>query len=74
MTKSWGTDLLADPSMFGFMVVVRLPDGMLPTDTSSSVHKEPACLDDSSAGKLQDILHYDFRIEVLCMQISIHKY
>lgn len=71
MTKSWGTDLLADPTMFGFLVLVKLPDGMFPTDkpnTSTAVDKKPF-FDVSSAEKLQDTLHYDFRIEVYCTYI-----
>ena len=57
--------MLADPNMFGFMVAVRLPDDVLPTDTSTSdsISKQP-CIDESSAEKLREILHYDFRIEV----------
>ena len=65
MSTSWGTDLLADINMFGFMVVVRLPDGMLPADTSvCTAHKEKLHFSDTHAAKVQDILHYDFRVEV----------
>ena len=67
LSKTWGTGLLADPDMFGFMVVVRLPDGVLPVDKSDSqsaeVPEKPSFTDEHAA-KMQDILHYDFKVEV----------
>ncbi len=32
LVKEWRTDLLADPSFFRSMVVVRLPEGLIPHD------------------------------------------
>lgn len=61
LKEAWGTSLPADPSMFGSMVLVELPDGLLPPD--SGVRVEPP-FDDKSADMLQDILHHDYKIEV----------
>ena len=47
--------------MFGTMVLVELPDGLLPRD--SGVRVEPP-FDDKSASKVENILHYDYKIEV----------
>ena len=67
LSNSWGTALLADPDMFGFMVIVRLPDGVLPVNKSDSqrsqVSEKPS-LTVNHAAKMQDILHYDFKVEV----------
>ena len=63
--KSWGTDLLADPNMFGFMVVIRLPDGILPPDESIPTKQSGTiCYTDEHAEKIQDNLHYAFKVEV----------
>lgn len=56
--------MLADPDMFGFMVMVRLPDGVLPLDKSDNQNAEKLLFTDDHAAKLQDILHYDFKVEV----------
>ena len=65
LSKSWATGLLADHEMFGFMVVVRLPDGVLPVDKSESTEvSEKPSFTDKHAEKIQDILHYDFKVEV----------
>jgi hypothetical protein len=67
LSTTWGTGLLADPDMFGFMVMVRLPDGVLPvkkSDSQSSQVPEKPSLTDDHAAKMQDILHYDFKVEV----------
>ena len=63
LKDAWGTSLLADPSMFGTMVLVELPDGLLPRDSSTDVRVEPP-FDDKSAELIQDNLHYDYKIEV----------
>ena len=57
LTKAWGTNLLADPSMYGFMVTVQVPEGVLP-----GARKSPFA--ESDAEMLQDILHHDFKVEV----------
>ena len=64
LSNAWGTGLLADPDMFGFMVMVRLPDGVLPLDKSDNQNAEKLSFTDDHAAKLQDILHYDFKVEV----------
>lgn len=70
LSNSWGTGLLADPEMFGFMVVVRLPDGILPVDKSESTEmSEKPSFTDKHAEKMQDILHYDFKVEVYAMHM-----
>ena len=61
LTEAWGTRIPADPSMFGTMVLVELPDGLLPRD--SGVRVEPP-FNDKSASKVENILHYDYKIEV----------
>ena len=62
LSKTWNTGLLADPSMFGFMVLVRLPDDVLPVEKAKE--SEKSLLTDQHAEKLQDILHCDFKVEV----------
>lgn len=65
LCKSWGTSLLADPNMFGFMVVVRVPNDVLPPEKSDGVAQtEKLSYTDKHAEILQDILHNDFRVEV----------
>ena len=65
LCKSWGTSLLADPNMFGFMVVAQVPNDVLPPDKSdSSAQMEKPSYTDKHAEILQDILHHDFRVEV----------
>ena len=52
--------------MFGFMVMVRLPNDILLVDGSNNPeHPEKPSFTDTHAGNLQDILHYDFKVEVL---------
>ena len=63
LCKAWGSSLLADPSMFGFMVVVQVPNDVLPSD-SAAVQEEKPSYTDKHAEILQDILHYDFKVEV----------
>ena len=51
--------------MFGFMIVVRVPDNVLPSDTSVSQEQgHKPSFSDEHAEKLQDILHHDFKVEV----------
>ena len=50
--------------MFGFMVMVRLPGDVLSMDTSDSLSAEKHSYTDGDAEKMQDILHYDFKVEV----------
>ena len=68
LSKSWGTNLLADPTMFGFMVVVQLPDNVLPVE--KSVQAQMPSFTDKHAETLQDILHHDFRVEVSFVLIT----
>ena len=70
LSKSWGTGLLADPNLFGFMVVVQLPGGLLSVDKRDNVlESEKTSFTDKHAEKLQDILHYDFKVEVNCCDV-----
>ena len=65
LSKTWGTGLLAEPDMFGFMVLVRLPDDIIPVDKPDSTEKlEKPSFTDKHAEKLQDTLHYSFKVEV----------
>ena len=64
LSKSWNTDLLADPSMFGCMVLVRVPDDVLPMPSEKGNMSEKPSLTDKHAEKLQDTLHYHFKVEV----------
>ena len=58
--EAWQTSLLADISMFGPMVVVKLPDGVVPPAANL---KPP--YSDSAAYAVMNILHYEFKIEVM---------
>ena len=63
LTKLWGTSLLADASMYGFMVTVQVPEGVIP-----GAKKPP--FTDNDAETLQDILHHDFKVEVCEVALS----
>ena len=54
--KAWGTSLLADISMFGSMIVVALPNGVL------GLHGNQLVYDDAEV--VQDALYYQYKIEV----------
>ena len=54
--KAWGTSLLADINMFGSMVVVALPNGVL------GLQGDQLLYDDAEV--VQDALYYQYKIEV----------
>lgn len=65
------TRLLANATMFGPMVAVKLPEGVL---TPSTGLKPP--YDIRAAHAVKNVLHYEFKIEVMliyshCMQDCI---
>ena len=67
LVKEWGTELLADPSFFGTMVVVRVPDGLLPAKGGPEltvVDGRPV-YNYSHGAFLGNILHHKYRVEVL---------
>ena len=55
LQKAWGTDLLCDISLFGPMVLVALPKGVV---GESAVTYE-------DAERVQDTLYHQFKIEVV---------
>ena len=58
--------------MFGFMVVVQVPNDVLPPGKSeSAAPTERPSYTDKQAEILQDILHHDFRVEVHYMLVII---
>lgn len=68
--------MLADPDMFGFMVVVRLPDNVPPANMSiNTIQSEKPHYDENHAEKIQDALYYDYKVEVWNIQhlISLHE-
>ena len=65
LVKEWGTELLADSSFFHTMVLVRLPEGLIPSDgpevemmNGSPVYNYRHC---SCIGI---ILHENYKVEV----------
>lgn len=62
LQSAWGTGLLADPSLFGSMVLVALPDGVLRSSP-------PYTYD--TAERVQNILFREFKIEV---RLTVIKY
>ena len=56
LTKCWGTSLLASADMFGAMVAVPLPDGVL------GLSGDNMNLDDAET--VQNLLHRKYNIEV----------
>ncbi len=65
--REWGTDLLADISLFNTMSLVRLPDGLIgkgsPEVLNTAADGSPL-YDYAHAGHLGNILHHDYKIEV----------
>ena len=52
--------------------MVRLPGDVLSMDTSDSLSAEKHSFTDGHAEKVQDILHYDFKVEVCSTYMSGH--
>ena len=57
LTREWHTELLADSSLFGPMITVGLPDGVMGM-------KAVGQLTYSDAEKVQNALYYGYKIEV----------
>lgn len=65
LTRSWGTKLLADSRFFLMMVVIGLPEGLVPTESlPPSVDGEERVYAYKHAVMVQNALHHDFKIEV----------
>ena len=67
LQEAWKTSLLADISMFGPMVVVKLPDGVVPPAAN---FKPP--YGDPAAHTVMNILHFDFKIEVRVSNVYLN--
>lgn len=75
LSQRWQTDTLFPVSMYGPMVLIRLPD-MLWNHSGITIATKPI------ADDIQDLLHYDYGIEVpvkpingrLYVRISAHVY
>lgn len=65
--KEWGTDLIADPSFFHTMALVRLPDDLIgpggPEVLEKGIDGQPH-YDCTHAAYLGNKLHCDYKIEV----------
>lgn len=57
LQQAWGTSLLADPELFGPMVLVALPEGQQKQRSEVSYTYE-------SAEAVQNALFHEFNIEV----------
>lgn len=65
LTKSWGTGYLADPSFFRMMVVVELPEGLVPKDAlPPSVDGGKPKYEFKHTVMVQNFLYHDFKVEV----------
>ena len=65
LTKSWGTGYLADPSFFRMMVVVELPEGLVPKDAlPPSVDGGKPKYEYKHSSMVQNFLYHNFKIEV----------
>ncbi len=56
LTRTWNTELLADSSLFGSMVVVALPHGVMGLDKDQLTY--------SDAEQVQNALYHRYKIEV----------
>ena len=66
LVKEWGTGLLADPSYFKNMMMVRLPEGLIPADRVEVVDGKPR-YDNSHCYYIGDLLYHKYKVEVcLC--------
>jgi len=66
--REWDTDLLADPSLFDTMSLVRLPDGLVGEGAPAVLNRGEdgkPLYDYYHAGYIGDKLHHDYKIEVL---------
>lgn len=78
LVDAWGTNLLADPALFGSMVTVALPEGLPVRDTPDST----APYTYTEAVVLQNLLIHNAKIEVpikvvqgkLYVRVSAHVY
>ena len=74
LVKEWGTDLLADPSFFCSMALVRLPDNLIGPDgpeVEKGSHGQPH-YDYKHAGYIGNKLQEDYKIEVHNFQDLCH--
>ena len=72
LTKEWGTELLANPTFFNTMVMVRLPEGLISKDDPKvkMVDGEPN-YDFSHGMHIGSILHSRYKIEVRTIYVAI---
>ena len=69
LTKAWGTDLLADSNFFLMMVMIRLPEGVVPADILPPCEEgEGPVYAYKHAVAVQNSLHHNFKIEVGCSE------
>ena len=66
MCASWGTGLLVAPDMFKQMVVVELPEGVVPKSSLPPVSEEGQrpIYEYKHAVVIQNALHFDYKVEV----------
>ena len=66
LQQAWNTQLLADPALFGSMVLVALPDGVVGPVQDGALPKTEfqRCYTYESAEIVQNALFYKFSIEV----------
>ena len=62
LVNAWETSLLADPALFGPMVLVALPEGLPVRDTTDTSSVTPYTYTEAEA--LHNLLHHNFKIEV----------
>ena len=64
LTESWGTELLADPSLFRMMVVVALPRGVVDSSLHPLTPRQNPMYTYQDAVVVQNILHHEYKVEV----------
>ncbi len=73
LSEAWGTCLLAAPDMFKQMVVVELPEGVVPggaiASGSDPTNQRPI-YEYKHAVAVQDALHYGYKVEVCKQKVT----
>jgi len=63
LQQAWGTQLLANPALFGGMVLVALPEGVVGHDVTPAPGFQLSYTYES-AEMVQNVLFHEFNIEV----------
>ena len=72
--KEWGTELLADSSFFHTMVLVRLPEGLIPSDGPQVEMVDGSPVYHFGHGSyIGGILHKEYKVEV-CRANHVYMY